>query len=113
MLISLPTRFEAKVSAIEESCDLKSLSVAELISKLQTHEQRSNMRDEGIIEGAFQARQKGKQLVKEGKKSGNDKTINKRNFKTKGKKGRFPPRNICQRDNHMEKDCWYKDKGSI
>lgn len=29
MLISLPARFEAKISTIEESCDLKSLYVAE------------------------------------------------------------------------------------
>lgn len=32
MLISLPERFEEKVSAIEESCDLKKLSIVELIS---------------------------------------------------------------------------------
>ncbi|KAL0421154.1 UNVERIFIED_CONTAM: hypothetical protein Slati_3138300 [Sesamum latifolium] len=41
MLVSLLARFEAKISAIEESCDLKSLIVAELISKLQTQEHRS------------------------------------------------------------------------
>lgn len=35
MMISLPAKFESKISAIEESCDLKTLSVAEMISKLQ------------------------------------------------------------------------------
>ncbi|XP_052203724.1 uncharacterized protein LOC127808967 [Diospyros lotus] len=34
ILISLPARFESKISAIEESCDLKTLTIAELISKL-------------------------------------------------------------------------------
>ena len=56
VMISLPTRFESKISAIEESCDLKALSVAELISKLQAHEQRTNIRDEEASEGAFQAK---------------------------------------------------------
>ncbi|XP_052171630.1 uncharacterized protein LOC127787606 [Diospyros lotus] len=35
MLISLPDKFESKISAIEKSCDLKTLSIAELIRKLQ------------------------------------------------------------------------------
>ncbi|KAF2282892.1 hypothetical protein GH714_043312 [Hevea brasiliensis] len=35
IMINLPARFEFKISAIEESCDLKTLNVAELISKLQ------------------------------------------------------------------------------
>ncbi|XP_049397266.1 uncharacterized protein LOC125861399 [Solanum stenotomum] len=60
MMISLPTRFESKISAIEESCDLKTLSVAELISKLQAQEQRSSIRDEEVVETAFQAQHKGK-----------------------------------------------------
>ena len=38
MVISLPAKFEFKISAIEESCDLKTLSVAKLISKLQAQE---------------------------------------------------------------------------
>ncbi|KAK0571356.1 hypothetical protein LWI29_014639 [Acer saccharum] len=40
MLVSLPDKFEAKVSAIEESCDLKALTVSEMVSKLQAQEQR-------------------------------------------------------------------------
>ncbi|KAG8642643.1 hypothetical protein MANES_12G105811v8 [Manihot esculenta] len=40
MMISLPKKFESKVSVIEKTCDLEKLSVAELISKLQAQEQR-------------------------------------------------------------------------
>lgn len=61
MMISLPAKLESKVSAIEESCDLKTLTIAELISKLQAHEQRSIIRDEEVTEGAFQAGKKNKQ----------------------------------------------------
>ena len=34
MLVSLPDKFEAKVTTIEESCDLKKLTITEMISKL-------------------------------------------------------------------------------
>ncbi|KAK0579919.1 hypothetical protein LWI29_033466 [Acer saccharum] len=40
MLISLPKKFEAKVAAIEESCDLKKITISEMVSKLQAQEQR-------------------------------------------------------------------------
>ena len=50
IMISLPTKFESKISAIEESCDLKTLSVAELISKLQIQEQRASIREEETFE---------------------------------------------------------------
>lgn len=45
MLVSLPARFEAKISAIEETYNLKTLSVAELLGKLQTLEQRTALRE--------------------------------------------------------------------
>ncbi|XP_012070189.1 uncharacterized protein LOC105632416 [Jatropha curcas] len=70
ILISLPTRFEPKVSAIEESCDLRTLSVAELINK-------------------------GKAIIREGRTS------------------EFPPCNFCKKPNHLEKDCWTKDKSKV
>ncbi|XP_055814687.1 uncharacterized protein LOC129884413 [Solanum dulcamara] len=38
IMVSLPDKFESKISAIEESCDLTTLSIAELISKLQIQE---------------------------------------------------------------------------
>ena len=38
VLISLPERFEAKVSALEERKDLNTLMLSELIGSLQAHE---------------------------------------------------------------------------
>lgn len=55
IMISLLDKFEGKISAIEESCDLKKLTIAELISKLQAQEQRTSIRNEEVAEGAFQA----------------------------------------------------------
>ena len=40
LMMSIPEKFEAKISAIEESCDLQSLTIAELISKLHIQEQK-------------------------------------------------------------------------
>ncbi|KAA8533766.1 hypothetical protein F0562_031283 [Nyssa sinensis] len=70
MLISLPARFEPKISAIEESCDLTRLTVAELISKLHAQEQRTSLRDDETVKGAFQARQKWRHQGKGNKNGG-------------------------------------------
>ncbi|GKV37173.1 hypothetical protein SLEP1_g45232 [Rubroshorea leprosula] len=56
-------KFESKISTIKESCDLKELTITDLISKLQAHEQRLVMKTDETTEGAFLARQKGKQLA--------------------------------------------------
>lgn len=112
--ISLPSRFEPKVSAIEESCDLKVLSVAELISKLQAQEQRSSLRDEDTSEGAFQARQKGRQPSRGNQKSGSESSDKgKAAVKEGGKTGKFPPCSVCKKTNHLVKDCWTKDKSKV
>ncbi|GAV75466.1 UBN2 domain-containing protein, partial [Cephalotus follicularis] len=61
VLISLPDKFDSKVSAIEESKDLTELSLTELIGSLQIHEQRMNIRTEVATEGAYQVKHKNKQ----------------------------------------------------
>ncbi|GJW85870.1 retrovirus-related pol polyprotein from transposon TNT 1-94 [Tanacetum coccineum] len=50
MVISIPPKFEANISAIEESCDLNTLTVFELTSKLQAQEQRVSIRSEEKVE---------------------------------------------------------------
>ncbi|RVW14603.1 Retrovirus-related Pol polyprotein from transposon RE1 [Vitis vinifera] len=108
IMVSVPQKFEAKISAIEESCDLQTLTIVELTSKLHAQEQRVLMRGDEAIEGAFQANHKGKN-------SGN--LQGKKFFKnSRGKaegssrKGKFPPCSHCKRTNHAEKDCWHKGK---
>jgi len=58
MLISLPDKFEAKVATIEESCDLKKLTIFKMVNKLSSHEQRFLMRMDDVSDGAFQAKHK-------------------------------------------------------
>ena len=38
IMISVTNKFKAKIVAIEESCDLKSFLIVELVSKLDVHE---------------------------------------------------------------------------
>ncbi|XP_015165534.1 uncharacterized protein [Solanum tuberosum] len=89
MMISLPARFESKISAIEESCDLKTLSVAELISKLQAQEQRSSIRDEEVEEVAFQAQHKGRQPMKDNRRMEGDKGARENHGRNLQRKGSF------------------------
>ncbi|TXG63903.1 hypothetical protein EZV62_010897 [Acer yangbiense] len=122
MLISLPEKFEAKVAAIEESCDLKSLTISEMISKLQAQEQSMSIRSDDVTEGAFKARHKGRQPVKRDQKKQN---FDQKGGDQKGKgkmdgsltefavKGKFPPSSTCKRTNHLSKNCWYKGKPQI
>nr|KYP39290.1 Retrovirus-related Pol polyprotein from transposon TNT 1-94 [Cajanus cajan] len=109
ILISLPVKFEAKVAAIEESCDLKKLTISEMVSKLQAHEQRFSMRMDDVTEGAFQARHKGKQAGQKNQKKQNYKTAGDQKGKTKmdgssesAENNHFPP---------CSNDVWYVDSG--
>lgn len=43
ILANFPNKFELKIITIEVSCDLTTLTIAELISKLQVQEQRVTM----------------------------------------------------------------------
>ena len=114
ILISVPERFESKILAIEESCDLQKLTIVELMSKLQAQEQRFSMRSSDGNEEAFSAIQKGKN---QGHKSGHKAQPDKANkgkaaesSSAAGKKGKFPPCPHCKKINHAEKYCWSKGK---
>ena len=115
IMVSLPQKFEAKIFAIEESCDLQHLTIAELISKLHIQEQRVQMRDDDAMEGAFQANNRGK---KNGglpfKKFNNGKQILSK-FKpaAPANKQIFLPCSYCKRTNHAEVNCWFKGKTVI
>lgn len=76
ILVTLPGRYEATIASLENTKDLSTLSLTELLSALQAQEQRRMMRQEGSIEGALQA----KLQLGSGAARGN---------KGKGKKGNY------------------------
>ncbi|KAL4285133.1 hypothetical protein GQ457_16G021100 [Hibiscus cannabinus] len=107
VMISVPQRFEAKISAIEKSCDMTSLTIANLVSKLEAQEHRVSMRAIEASEGAFLAAHKGVKFNNSLKKAESSN-------KSKGffsSSGKFPPCPICKKTNHAEKDCRFKEKG--
>ncbi|XP_058003992.1 uncharacterized protein LOC131180657 [Hevea brasiliensis] len=112
VLVSLPDRFEPKISSLEDSKDLSKITLPELISSLQAIEQRRIIREEDASEEAFVAKQKGKQVmeVKKDSKERDNKGKQPESGSEAVKKGRFPPCPTCKRTNHLEKDCWQKNR---
>ncbi|TXG70381.1 hypothetical protein EZV62_005316 [Acer yangbiense] len=96
MLINLPEKFEAKVAAIEESCDLKKMTISEMVSKLQAQEQRHALRNDGDMEKTFLAMNKGKHKGKGKMDAASSES---------GPRVRFPPCTTCKRTNHLAEDC--------
>ena len=88
LLVSLPERYESKISSLEDSKNLSKISFVELINALQVVDQRRIMRreaNEQVVDVAH--------LAKE----------------SKGK-GKTPRRDHCKKIGHEEKNCWHKGK---
>jgi len=54
--VSLPERFEAKISSLEDSRDLIMILLTELMNSLQTQKQRKMLREKPNTEGLFLAK---------------------------------------------------------
>ncbi|XP_022764214.1 uncharacterized protein LOC111309412 [Durio zibethinus] len=71
VLVSLPERFESKISSLEDSKDLTKITPVELFNILQAQKQRRAIRQEDSTESAFTAKEKGKmQTESKGRKQG-------------------------------------------
>ena len=88
LLVSLPERYEYKISSLEDSKDLSKISFAELINALQAVDQRRTMRreeNEHVVDVAYLAKEP------EGK-------------------GKILRCDHCKKLGHEDKDCWHKGK---
>ncbi|GKV37176.1 hypothetical protein SLEP1_g45235 [Rubroshorea leprosula] len=117
VLVSLPEKFEHKISSLEDSKDLSKIPLTELINSLQAVEQRKALRSQSNVEGALLATEKGKSQQKEGAKKQffdkkwKEKKEFQRDFKGgryKGKKESFPPCIHCKKTTHTENFCWFR-----
>ena len=113
VLVSVPERFEAKISSLEDSKDFSSMSLTELVNSLQASEQRRAIREKQSTEGALFARQNHKPgpsgFVK--KQVNEKKDKEKKEFynnKGGGRKGNYPPCPHCKKRNHTENFCWFR-----
>ena len=73
VLVTILERFEATISSLENAKDLSSITLAELLNALQAQEQRRLMRQEGPVEGAFQAKSLNNNGSRNKKKKNNNK----------------------------------------
>ncbi|KAL4291703.1 hypothetical protein GQ457_14G023770 [Hibiscus cannabinus] len=113
VLVSLPEKFESKISSLEDSKDISQLSLAELVNSLQAVEQRKAYRLEEPSEVAFLAKQRGKAEAAFGEKkpTGERKDkVKKGDYenKNKGRKGKFQTCSHCNKKGHSENYCWFR-----
>jgi hypothetical protein len=133
ILISLHEKFDPMVAVIEETKDLSSLGVQELLGSLKSHEQRLERHSEKSIESAFQSKltvnsKNSEKRVLTHEQGEGDSTRGGRSFRARGRgrsprgrgRGSFERKpsvegssqrcNICKKSSHVEKDCWFKGK---
>ena len=102
ILVTLLEKYESKISSLEKSKDLSSISLAKLVNALQAQEQRRMKRKEEAVEGAFKAKSesfggKKNKKNKEKKKSSKSNNDNKNDVSS--------PYPHCKKLNHMPKKC--------
>ncbi|GKV22575.1 hypothetical protein SLEP1_g32435 [Rubroshorea leprosula] len=113
VLVSLPKKFEHKISSLEDSRDLTKIPLTELISSLQAVEQRKALRVENAIEGALVAFEISKAQVTEGgmgyarEGEGKEKK-GYQNHKYENNKESYAPCSHCKKKGHSEKYCWFR-----
>ncbi|KAL3646200.1 hypothetical protein CASFOL_011380 [Castilleja foliolosa] len=102
-LITLTEKYDHVVAAIEESKDLSTLTLTELMGSLQAHEQRMNRKSDETFERALQSKINLKSSDQRNKGKNHEET-------SMWSKKNYPPCSICKRTNHLEKDCFHKGK---
>ncbi|CAJ2664799.1 unnamed protein product [Trifolium pratense] len=112
ILVTVPERFESTISSLENSKDLSTITLSELVYALQAQEQRRLMREEGTIEGALQAKLKLNQGHKGEKKKAQwnnyqkGEGANKLSSKAEDEQTNYPPCQHCEKTNHPHFRCW-------
>ncbi|TXG57853.1 hypothetical protein EZV62_015682 [Acer yangbiense] len=123
ILISLPEKYEYIVAAIEESRDLSTLSMQQLMSSLLSHEQRRLRNNDQFVKNALQSNlnlksqpfSKKKDVVSDSKRSDSAKEDNsskreERNNQGKAFNNSRPPCKICKKTDHDTSKSWHRGK---
>ncbi|KAK9740495.1 hypothetical protein RND81_03G039800 [Saponaria officinalis] len=108
ILVTLTKRFDMIVIVIEESRDLSKRTMTELVGSLLAHDQKFKNK-ESSSEDAFQSMHKSKRPDSKWWKNKSD-DGGRYNKQMSQSKGKFPPCGICGKNNHEEKNCYFKGK---
>ncbi|RVW84653.1 hypothetical protein CK203_044610 [Vitis vinifera] len=90
IFITVPEKIETTISSLENSKNVSSITLAELLNALQAHEQRRLIKQEGSVEGAFQAIYTDKKEMQSNNNSSNNTQ-------------KFPPCPYYKKSNHPQK----------
>lgn len=94
ILVTVPERYEASITTLENTKDLSKITLAGVLHALQAQEQQRLMRQDHVVEGALQAKHR-----EVGTTSNNQR-------KDKGKKRSYPPCEQCDKMGHPSLRCW-------
>ena len=87
ILVTVPEKYEASITTLENTRDLSDITLAELLNALKAQEQRRSMRQEVLVEGAFPVKHQNQ------RRNGNS-------------KGNYPPCKHCGKLGHPPVKCW-------
>ncbi|KAK4385204.1 hypothetical protein Sango_2644400 [Sesamum angolense] len=104
LLISVTEKYDPIVTTIEETKDITTLTVTELVGSLEAYEKRRSRREENSLENAFQSK------LNMRSQNSNRKEENFKSTMGDKKKHNMRPCRICKRTNHLEKDCYFRGK---
>ncbi|KAK4398324.1 hypothetical protein Sango_1307900 [Sesamum angolense] len=107
LLISVTEKYDPIVTTIEETKDITTLTVTELVGSLEAYEKRRSRREENSLENAFQSKLNMRSQNSNRKEENFKSTMG---DKKKQNKGIYMPCRICKRTNHLEKDCYFRGK---
>ncbi|KAK3007967.1 hypothetical protein RJ639_014055 [Escallonia herrerae] len=127
-LISLPEKFDPIIAVIEETKDLSTLSVQEVMASLKSYEQRMARHTQKAVESAFQSKLNVGSKSQErkpqnfdqpkgessrggryGRGRGRNRGRGRGNFgRSYNSENNSKPCGVCKKMSHNEKDCWFK-----
>ena len=67
IMVTIPLRYEASITTLENTNDLSKITLSEVLHDLQAHEQQRLMRQDHIVEGALLAKQQNMSKSKKNK----------------------------------------------
>jgi len=94
ILVTVPERYEASITTLENTKDLSKITLVGALHALQAQEQRRLVRQDYVVDGALPAKDH------EGGSIVNDQS------KGKGKKKNYPPCHHCGKMSHPLFKCW-------
>ena len=112
ILVTIPERFKATITTLENTKDLSKITLAELLNSLQAQEQWMVMRQEATVDEALPAkhedgwRNKKKKNRKHQQANGEAAVHRSNKNKAGSSKGKYPPCKHCDRIGHSSFKCW-------